>query len=134
MSFCKQQINALMNEAKVRRQCIPVMASEIGNAFKLRADVAHKCLEDPDFAAAFKADPQGTLTKLTGNDWSKVKVNIVEEDGDTVSFPLVKTSEDLSAEQLEAVAGGAMFCAAAVGAGAAVAGNTYVIGKGEGWW
>ena len=110
------------------------MSSEIANAFKLRAEVAHKCLEDPDFAAAFKADPQGTLSKLTDNDWSKVKVNIVEEDGDTVTFPVVKTSEDLSTEQLEAVAGGAMFCAAAVGGAACAAGVTYKHGKGSGWW
>lgn len=110
------------------------MASEISNAFKLRMDVAQKCLEDPDFLAAFKSDPQGTLTKLTGNDFAKVKINIVEEDGETVTFPVVKTSEDLSAEQLESVAGGAFFCCAAVGAAASVAGATYTIGKGEGAW
>ena len=124
-------------KAKVERHYNRVMSSEISNAFKLRMDVAQKCLEDPDFLVALKADPQGTLTKLTGNDFSKVKVNVVEDDGDTVTFPVIKTTEDLSAEQLEAVAGGAFFCAtaaAAVGGAAAAAGATYTTGKDSGWW
>ena len=129
--------HGFVRKAKVERHYNRVMSSEISNAFKLRMDVAQKCLEDPDFLVALKADPQGTLTKLTGNDFSKVKVNVVEDDGDTVSFPVIKTTEDLSAEQLEAVAGGAFFCAAAattIGAAATVAGTTYTIGKGEGAW
>lgn len=110
------------------------MSTELSNAFLLRMNVAQKCLEDPDFLEAFKSDPQETLTKLTGNDFSKVRINIVEEDGETVTFPVIKATEDLSAEQLEAVAGGAIFCCAAVGGAAAAAGATYTTGKGQGWW
>lgn len=89
-------------------------------------------MEDPDFLAALKSDPQGTLTKFTGNDFSKVKVNIVEEDGETLTFPVAKLPDDLSAEQLEAIAGGAGF--AGVSMVASVAAATYTIGKGEGLW
>ena len=119
------------------------MANETSEVFKLRQAVATQAIKDPDFLEALKSDPKKALTEFTGTDFSKVNIQIVEEDGDSLVLPIPKVSADLSADQLEAVAGGAFFVATAacvgataacVGAGAGVAGTTYAIGKGEGAW
>ena len=69
----------------------------------------------------------------------------MEEDGDTITFPIPKIDGDLDADQLEAVAGGALFgititaagvgtAASCVTAGATATGAAYGAGKGFGWW
>ena len=117
--------------------------SEIKELFQLRSAVAAEAVRNPDFLASLKSDPQAALKNFTGTDFSGVNISVVEEDGDTIVFPIAKIGEDLTADQLEAVAGGAFFgvTAAAVGAAAAcvgaagtVAATTYTIGKGEGAW
>ena len=118
--------------------------SEIKELFRLRTAVASEAVKNPDFLAALKSDPKKAITEFTGVDFDKVKINVVEEDGDTLTLPIPKMSEDLSSDQLEAVAGGAFFaaatagtvaaCAGAVGGTAAAAGGTYKVGKSSGWW
>ena len=123
--------------------------SEIQELFRLRAAVATEAVRNPDFMEALKSDPIKALSEFTGVDYSKVKIKIVEEDGDTITFPVPKLEGDLNADELEAVAGGAGFGIAgtvalviaagkAAGAGAVAAGTvgytTYEIGKGEGAW
>ena len=85
--------------------------------------IAQKCIEDPDSLEAFKADPNGTLSKFIGSDCSKITINIVEEDGDTLTFSIPKIADELSTEQLEAVAGGAFFVAAVGSAPAIIMGG-----------
>ena len=95
--------------------------------------IAQKCIEDPDFLEAFKSDPNGTLSKFVGSDCSKLKINIVEEDADTLTFPIAKLESELSIDQLEAVAGGAFFAvtvAAVSGVAATVASQR---ATGGGW-
>ena len=120
-----------------------IVANETSEVFKLRQAVATQAIKDPDFLEALKSDPKKALSEFTGSDFSGVNVQVVEEDGDSLVLPIPKVSADLSADQLEAVAGGAFFCmtaaavgatAACVGASAGVAGTTYAIGKGEGAW
>ena len=110
------------------------MSTEISNVFRLRMDVAQKCIEDPDFLEAFKSDPNGTLSKFVGSDCSKLKINIVEEDADTLTFPIAKLESELSIDQLEAVAGGAFF-AATVAAVSGIAASQVVTQRatGGGW-
>ena len=119
------------------------MSSEIQELFRLRTAVAAEAVKNPDFLAALKSDPKKAIKEFTGIDFAEVKINVVEEDGDTLTLPIPKISDDLSAEQLEAVAGGAFFVATAactaataacVTATATTAGTTYAIGKGEGAW
>lgn len=119
------------------------MKNETAEVFKLRQAVATQAIKDPDFLEALKSDPKKALSEFTGSDFSGVNVQVVEEDSDTLVLPIPKISDDLSAEQLEAVAGGAFFCmtaaavgatAACVGASATVAGGAYALGKENGSW
>ena len=120
------------------------MKNETAEVFKLRQAVATQAIKDPDFLEALKSDPKKALSEFTGSDFSGVNVQVVEEDGDTLVLPIPKISDDLSAEQLEAVAGGAFFgfctaatvgaVAGAVSGGAAVAGGAYALGKENGSW
>lgn len=117
--------------------------SEIQELFRIRAAIAAEAVKNPDFLAALKSSPSEAISSFTGVDFSHVVINVVEEDGDTLTLPIPKISENLSAEQLEAVAGGAFFVATAatvstvagaVGGAAAVTGATYATGKSSGWW
>ena len=120
------------------------MQNETAEVFKLRQAVATHAIKDPDFLEALKSDPKKALSEFTGADFSAIDIKVVEEDGDTLVLPIPKISGDLSAEQLEAVAGGAFFAgitAAGIGAAAkcviaagAVAGATHTVGRGEGAW
>lgn len=117
--------------------------TEIQELFKLREAVAVEAVKNPDFLQSLKTDPQAAIKEFTGVDFSAVNISVVEEDGETLTLPIPKISDDLSADQLEAVAGGAFFVMTAAGVGAAatcvgaaatVAATTYTIGKGEGAW
>ena len=120
------------------------MQNETAEVFKLRQAVATHAIKDPDFLEALKSDTQKALSDFTGSDFSAVDIKVVEEDGDTLVLPIPKISADLSAEQLEAVAGGAFFgfctaatvsaVAGAVGGSAAAAGGAYAVGKSSGAW
>ena len=119
------------------------MENETSEVFKLRQAVATQAIKDPDFLEALKTDPRKALTEFTGTDFSGVNVQVVEEDSDTLVLPIPKISGDLTADQLEAVAGGAFFVmatataatvsavATATAAAAAVAATTYAIVDGE---
>ena len=119
----------------------------VTDLFKLRCLVATEALRNPDFCDDLKADPQSALLAFLGVDFSGVKVSIIEEDADSIVFPIFKLDDDLTAEQLEAIAGGFGFAvfagvtaagvsaaAATVAATAAVAGVVYTIGSQEGAW
>jgi len=115
--------------------CIGLMAEvAIKDVFQFRAAVAEEALKNPDFAASLKENPQAALTQFSGTDCSKLKVSIIEEDEDTLVLPIAKVTDELTAEQLEAIAGGAFFAAitvsavcAVVGASAAVAASTCAV-------
>ena len=120
--------------------------SEFKEVFRLKTAVAIEALRNPDFLEKLKSDPNSALTEFTGADFSNVKISVVEEDPDTLVIPIAKVSDELTDEQLEAAAGGAVFMitagvataigawAAGAGAIAAVASVTYSIGKSEGAW
>ena len=120
--------------------------SDFKEVFRLKAAVATEALKNPDFLEKLRSNPQQALSEFTGADFSKVKISIVDEDPDTLIFPILKSSEELTDEQLAAVSGGAFFImatataasvsawATAAGAAAAGAAATYTIGKGAGAW
>ena len=117
--------------------------TEIKELFMLRAAVASEALKNPDFLDKLRADPSAALSEFTGHDFSRVNIVIAEEDSDEITFPIAKVPEVLTADQLEAVAGGAFFVATAatvgtvagvVGGAAAGAGAAYTVGKSEDWW
>ena len=120
--------------------------SEFKEVFRLKTAVAIEALRNPDFLEKLKSDPNSALTEFTGADFSNVKISVVEEDPDTLVIPIAKVSDELTDEQLEAAAGGAVFMittgvataigawAAGAAACAAVASVTYDIGKDQGAW
>lgn len=110
-------------------------AFQLKDLFLIRAAVAEEALKNPDFAASLKANPQAALAELTGTDFSGLKITIIEEDEDTLVFPIEKVSDELTAEQLESVAGGAFFvgvAAAKISVAVKIAGGVGALAGGAG--
>jgi hypothetical protein len=101
---------------------------QLKDLFLIRAAVAEEALKNPDFAMSLKEDPQVALSQFTGADFSGIKITVVEEDEDSLVFPIEKVSDELTADQLESVAGGAFF----IGATAAKVAVAVSIAKGVG--
>ena len=106
---------ALVDKTKIRLHFVSSMADKLisketaeSNLFK--GLVVEEYAKNPDFAEAIKSDPHKAISELfPGEDFSEVTFETVPEKAGTVVIPLPEIPEDLSAEQLEAVAGGAFF-------------------------
>ena len=79
----------------------------------MREAVASTILDHPELKAELMADPAKFLAKvLPGSSveaLSKLTIKVVDEPMDTLVLPIPCVPEDLSPEQLESVAGGALF-------------------------
>ena len=76
---------------------------------QLEAMVAARTMTDAAFRKKFLADPKGTLKETLGVDLGKIKFVVHEETADTVHVsvpPFRKAGDELSDDELEAVAGG----------------------------
>ena len=118
----------------------------MADAPKLRSDVEKelvlKAWEDDEFKQRLISDPKGVLAEAYGADLPDlIDVKVLEEDMQTlyIVLPMKPVSEDeLTDDQLEAVAGGACIPAAgavAVVSAAAIGGTATVASAGvrRGW-
>ena len=95
---------------------------------EVKQEVAAKCADDSAFRASLIANPSAAIEKeygLPAGCFKDTNFRVVEEGSDEIMIPIPPNTEDmeLSAQQLEAVAGGVAFgasVAAATFAGIAV--------------
>ena len=96
----------------------------------IRETVASTLLDHPELKDELTADPAKFLAKLfpsiSAEALSNLTIKVVDEPMDTLVLPIPCVSDDLTPEQLESVAGGAVFFASAgaTAVTAAVAGGT----------
>ncbi|MEQ8661332.1 MAG: NHLP leader peptide family RiPP precursor [Gammaproteobacteria bacterium] len=100
--------------------------------YRLKQEVALQSVQDDEFRASLMQDPKAALAEEYGLDVSffdNINVRItVEEPGEVVLLiPAKSVQDELTDEQLEAVAGGAAFIAG-VAAGAAVVSAVAAVG------
>ncbi|MEQ8233457.1 MAG: NHLP leader peptide family RiPP precursor [Gammaproteobacteria bacterium] len=100
--------------------------------YRLKQEVALQSVQDDEFRASLLQDPKAALAEEYGLDISffdNIDVRVtVEEPGEVVLLiPAKSVQEELTDEQLEAVAGGAAFIAG-VAAGAAVVSAVAAVG------
>lgn len=99
-------------------QDVVAMAKRIGEA---KQEIAAECVKDPEFRKKLLANPGATIEEhwgLNPGSFAQVKFNIVEESPDSILIPIPAAPKDdeLSDDQLEAVAGGFAFSAAVTAA------------------
>ncbi len=92
---------------------------------KVREEVAVQAAQDENFRAALLRDPKAAICEEYGLDpsfFSKLKLRVEQENPNEIVLLIPpKASDELTDEQLEAVAGGAAFIAAVAVAVSAVA-------------
>ena len=97
----------------------------------MREAVASTILDHPELKAELMADPAKFLAKVlpgsSAEALSKLTIKVVDEPMDTLVLPIPCVSDDLTPEQLESVAGGAVFFAG-VGTGLAIAAGGAAVG------
>ena len=77
-----------------------------------KQEIAAKSFSDSQFRAQLIADPRGTIEKeygLSEGTLSGVTFNVVEEQSGEIVLPIPDAEIELSEDQLELVAGGALF-------------------------
>ena len=91
----------------------------------MREAVASTLLDHPELKDELMADPAKFLGKLfpgiSAEALSNMTIKVVDEPMNSLVLPIPCVPEDLSPEQLESVAGGAVFAAAIGGAASGVA-------------
>ena len=76
---------------------------------QIREAVATKAYADSAFRASLKSDPKAAIEGLVGTSLPDVSISVVEDSDTNVHVVIPPASSDeLSEEQLEAVAGGLM--------------------------
>ncbi len=86
------------------------ISKETADIGLFRGIIAEECVKNPDFAIAVKEDPQKAVSELfPDQDFSEVNFEVITEKPGSLVIPVPEISEDLTVEQLEAVAGGAFF-------------------------
>jgi hypothetical protein len=93
---------------------------------QVKEETALQAVQDEDFRAALIKDPKAALGEEYGLEpsfFSKISVRVVTENENELVIVLPPpAAEELSDEQLEAVAGGAAFIAGVAAAGALIGG------------
>jgi hypothetical protein len=80
------------------------------NYLELQKKVIQKSTTDKNFREEFLKDPKKTIEKTFGFKLTDgVKVNVKEENADSITFIIPKTSGELTEGELENVAGGCGF-------------------------
>ncbi len=86
------------------------ISKEAADLGLFRGILAEEYVKNPDFANAVKEDPQKAISELfPDQDFSEVNFEVITEKPGSLVIPVPEISEDLTVEQLEAVAGGAFF-------------------------
>lgn len=98
--------------------------AELQDRAAAEAKIAARAMEDEDFRAKLLADPKAAVAEATGLEFpAEVNIVVHEETADTLHMVIPPAIPDeLTDDQLEAVAGGAVFAGAtakAVGLGIA---------------
>ena len=83
----------------------------------MREAIASTILDHPELKDELMADPAKFVAKVlpgaSAEALSKLTIKVVDEPMDTLVLPIPCVSDDLTPEQLESVAGGAVFFASA---------------------
>ena len=86
------------------------LSEEVLHTSLFKGLIFEEYAKNPDFAEAIKEDPKKAISELfPDDDLSEVSFETVIEKPGTVVIPLPDIPEELTVEQLEAVAGGAIF-------------------------
>ena len=97
----------------------------------MREAIASTILDHPELKDELMADPAKFVAKVlpgaSAEALSKLTIKVVDEPMDTLVLPIPCVSDDLTPEQLESVAGGAVFFAG-VGTGLAIAAGGAAVG------
>ncbi len=74
---------------------------------QLRDIISLKAHRDPNFRAQLKSNPKATVEGILGSSLSGISVSVVEDTDNAITLVIPPAaSEELSEDQLEAVAGG----------------------------
>lgn len=100
--------------------------AELAGRAAAEAKIAALAMEDADFRAKLLSDPKAALAEVAGLEFPEgVKLVVHEETADTLHMVIPPAIPDeLTDEQLEAVAGGAVFAGVKTATVAGVAAST----------